>query len=122
MSAGRASSFNLRRMLRQREAIVQNAAFVAQQEALPQFERTPATVAATALTRVIRHWNAPLSTRCCPLHAQLETLLGLVNRMTAEMECNLAWSIHSGWQCGKCKYMNSEDDFECPQCAECLDD
>jgi hypothetical protein len=90
-----------------------------------EFVNTPVGVAAAALTRVIKHWKVPQSlshTKCCPLHAQLEVVVALANTMRANSKCKPSWSTHGSWQCGKCRYVNGEDHFMCPQCSENLDD
>ena len=119
LSAGSAGSLNLRKsqegtaphsIALETTSHGAAAASAGRESAARQFETTPASVAATALGRLIKHWNVSQVTRstmCCPLHAQLGVLIGLVNTMAAETSCKASWSIHCNWQCGACKYMNT---------------
>merc|ERR1711937_1009685 len=88
------------------------------------FEPTPATVAAAALERTIKHWNTPRTAskiRCCKFHAQLDVAEGLVRTMRTGLACKPTFHTHTSWQCGKCKCVNTDDHFECPHCSADLD-
>jgi len=76
---------------------------------------SPGMIASLVMT--LRRWNFPLPrVACCPLHASLQSLGGIVEAM-ARVECQLNFAPLGIGQCGRCGLMFHPDMNGCDFCG-----